>query len=269
MLAKWWFSLICGRLNSFFSAFHFHYPACDVLSPARVNSFCLRCLNTKETPPSSYFTDESYLSSLSSEDSKPKWLEFSPSLWTCTWEQGALFALHSTSDFLVPYFTVFFCFALLFSGPDSLQVRQTSPWVLASSIISSLAFIFTPILKQGPLSYVSPWSPVAHVPEEWLECLLPLFLTPFFIVKFVCSWNLHTCSRKHCRQFNNPNHQNKFSFMEIRQYLLTMATLLLSGTFPTLCWGEKEHELGCEMEDSPSSSSLMNGNCCDLGWIVF
>lgn len=75
MLAKWWFSLICGRLNSFFSAFHFHYPACDVLSPARVNSFCLRCLNTKETPPSSYFTDESYLSSLSSEDSKPKWLK--------------------------------------------------------------------------------------------------------------------------------------------------------------------------------------------------
>lgn len=45
--------------------------------------------------------------------------------------------------------------------------------------------------------------------------------------------------------------------MEIRQYLLSMATLLLSGTFPTLCWGEKEHELGCEMEDSPSSSSLM------------
>lgn len=183
--------------------------------------------------------------------------KFSPSLWTCTWEQGALFALHSISDSLVPYFTVFFCSALLFSGPDSLQVRQTSPWVLASSIISSLAFIFTPILKQGPLSYVTPWSPVAHVPEEWPECLLPLFLTPFFIVKFVCSWNLHTCSRKHCRQFNSPNHQNKFSFMEIRQYLLSMATLLLSGTFPTLCWGEKEHELGCEMEDSPSSSSLM------------
>lgn len=101
-------------------------------------------------------------------------------------------------------------------------------------------------------SLVSCW----HVPEEGLECLLPLFLIPFFIVKSVCSWNLHTCSRKHCRQFNNPNLQNKFFFTEIRQHLLSISTLLLSGTFPTLWWCEKEHELGCEMEDSPSSSSL-------------
>lgn len=118
---------------------------------------------------SSYFTDESYLSSLSSEDSKLKWLKFSPSLWTCSWEQGALFALHAISDSLVPYFTVFFCSALLFSGPTSLQVHQTSPWVLASSIISSLAFIFTPILKQGPLSYVTPWSPVDMCQKKGLS----------------------------------------------------------------------------------------------------
>lgn len=75
------------------------------------------------------------------------------------------------------------------------------PWVLASSIVSSLAFIFAPILEQASLNYATPWPPVAAASEDWLQCLLPCFhyfLISSFIVKSVHSWNLHTCSRKHC-----------------------------------------------------------------------
>lgn len=171
-------------------------------------------------------------------------------------ERSLCFALHLWLPGPLLYCVLLLCPLILranfLPGPPNFPLGpcfiHNLPLPLLSSLFPSWSKNLCAMLLLGLLLHMRQ--------KNGLSVCFHCFSYRSFTVKSVCSWNLHTCSWKHYWYFSNPNLQNKFSFMEIRQYLLSVVTLL-SRTSPALWWGVKEHELGCEVEHSPSSSSLM------------